>query len=63
MASPKTCAHPPCECLVDERSEFGKYCSSWCQTAKDTPELKCDCGHPGCAEDPAVGWPPAARTP
>jgi hypothetical protein len=54
MASPKKCAHPACECLVDDGSEFGKYCSAWCEAAKDTLELRCECGHPACAEERPV---------
>ena len=48
MATKEKCAHPACECLV-HNDEFGKYCSAWCQAAKDTLELRCECGHPECA--------------
>lgn len=43
------CAHPACKCLVPDNSAYGKYCSQHCQTAAQVTELKCDCGHPGCA--------------
>lgn len=49
MSEPNKCAHPLCECLVSDDSEFGNFCSAQCETAKDVTELKCDCGHPGCA--------------
>jgi hypothetical protein len=26
-----------------------KYCSTYCHDARDTLELACNCGHPGCA--------------
>ena len=25
-----------------------KYCSPHCESRKDTTELACECGHPGC---------------
>jgi hypothetical protein len=39
------CAHPPCTCTAGSDS---KYCSPHCETAKNTTELSCDCGHGGC---------------
>lgn len=42
----KKCAHPACVCQVDEHT---KYCSTSCKDAKDTIELSCNCGHPGCS--------------
>lgn len=39
------CAHPACRCMARESS---KYCSQYCEDAKDTTELACNCGHPGC---------------
>lgn len=42
---PKKCAHPSCQCMAPEGSE---YCSTYCHDAKDTLELSCNCGHPGC---------------
>jgi len=39
------CAHPACNCVVDEDS---KYCSPYCEDAKDTMEISCNCGHAGC---------------
>ena len=47
---PKTdkCAHPACNCHVTENE---KYCSTYCHDARDTVELMCNCGHPGCADE------------
>ncbi len=39
------CAHPACICHVPEGQ---KYCSTSCEDAKDTLEISCNCGHPGC---------------
>jgi hypothetical protein len=39
------CAHPPCECLVEEEQKF---CSSSCLSARTTGSGLCPCGHPGC---------------
>lgn len=39
------CAHKLCSCTAAEGS---KYCSPNCEAAKDTTELACGCGHPGC---------------
>jgi hypothetical protein len=41
----KKCAHPSCVCPAAEGSD---YCSASCEDAKDTIEISCDCGHPGC---------------
>ncbi len=46
--STKKCAHPMCNCLVDEKQ---KYCSTFCEDSKDLTTLECDCGHPACAVD------------
>ena len=44
------CAHPACNC----RPAAGeKYCSTYCHDARDTIELMCNCGHPGCADEMA----------
>jgi len=43
------CAHPACGCLVEEDGDFGEYCSAHCEDAADLNELRCECGHPGCA--------------
>lgn len=40
------CAHPSCVCTVREGE---KYCSTYCENARDTLEIGCDCGHPGCS--------------
>jgi hypothetical protein len=42
---PKKCAHPSCRCTVGKDQ---KYCSMYCEDAKDTLEVSCGCGHPGC---------------
>jgi hypothetical protein len=47
MASAK-CAHPACNCIVTEKSEFGKYCSEHCKEAGKITELRCGCHHAGC---------------
>ena len=39
------CAHPSCACPPAQGS---KYCSPYCEAAKSTTELSCNCGHPGC---------------
>ena len=49
------CAHDSCVCLVPENGKFGAYCSAHCQDAKDLSELRCECGHPGCAANMAGG--------
>jgi hypothetical protein len=41
----KKCAHPSCQCTVGKDQ---KYCSTYCEGAKDTMEVSCGCGHPGC---------------
>jgi hypothetical protein len=41
----KKCAHPACVCTVPEGK---KYCSTSCEDAKETLEISCNCGHPGC---------------
>jgi hypothetical protein len=43
MSDPKKCAHPSCTCMTTE-----KYCSTYCEENKDTVEITCRCGHPGC---------------
>jgi hypothetical protein len=46
MADQKKCAHAACTCMTNE-----KYCSKFCEDHKDTTEIACDCGHPGCKGD------------
>ena len=41
----KKCAHKSCQCPAKQDS---KYCSSYCEGARDTTEISCGCGHPGC---------------
>ena len=43
----KKCAHPACRCIAPEDS---KYCSTYCEDAKDMTELTCECGHASCAD-------------
>lgn len=45
----KKCAHPPCSC---EARAGSKYCSAECEMMEDTPDLMCECGHPGCNGTP-----------
>jgi hypothetical protein len=51
MATTDKCAHPACNCKASEDS---KYCSQYCEDAKDTLELSCNCAHAGCAEELAA---------
>ena len=39
------CKHPACDCVPPKGES---YCSLTCEDAKDTIELTCQCGHPGC---------------
>jgi hypothetical protein len=39
------CAHPPCQCLVEEEQN---YCSSACSKADGASRGPCMCGHRGC---------------
>jgi len=41
----KKCKHPACRCMAPADSD---YCSPYCHDAKDTTEIACNCGHPGC---------------
>ncbi len=40
----KKCEHPACNCTVTE----GSYCSTYCEDAKGTTEIACNCGHGAC---------------
>jgi hypothetical protein len=40
------CEHAGCSCAKDQGSD---YCSAYCEGASDTTEIKCGCGHDGCA--------------
>jgi hypothetical protein len=42
------CAHPACNCTVQENSPYGKYCSEHCKDAGQITELRCGCRHAGC---------------
>ncbi len=49
MASqPQKCAHEACNCTVDGKGPYGKYCSEHCQKNAKMTVLRCDCQHPGC---------------
>jgi hypothetical protein len=39
------CAHPPCQCLVEEEQ---KYCSSACAKPDGASRGSCMCAHAGC---------------
>ena len=56
MPRKKQCAHPACTCDV---ADGKKYCSQYCEDAKDTMELSCNCGHAGCSLEAAMGSAPA----
>ena len=49
MKDVQKCAHPACKCLVPSNGPHGKYCSVACQNATEAADVKCNCGHPGCA--------------
>jgi hypothetical protein len=55
--SHEKCAHPSCSCRATTES---KYCSSYCEDAKDTTEIGCNCGHAGCEIGAAEVESPAA---
>ena len=42
------CAHPACQCMVDKKGEYGKYCSEYCKRSGQQLELHCNCQHPAC---------------
>jgi hypothetical protein len=42
---PEKCAHKICYCLAGANS---KYCSPYCEAAKDTTEIACGCEHSQC---------------
>ena len=52
MAKTEKCAHPNCTCPAGADS---KYCSPYCEAAKDTTEIFCDCGHGSCATKAHAG--------
>jgi hypothetical protein len=39
------CAHPNCSC---QQASDSKYCSPYCEAAKDTAEIACGCEHSNC---------------
>jgi hypothetical protein len=44
----ETCEHSICNC---PQPDDGSYCSPYCETAGDSVELACDCGHTGCSAE------------
>jgi len=52
MAETEKCAHPNCTCPTAGDS---KYCSPYCEAAKDTTEIFCDCGHASCVTKARAG--------
>ncbi len=46
MADAKKCAMDGCLCTAPAGQ---KYCSTYCEAAKGSIKLQCDCGHPACA--------------
>jgi len=51
MQEAKKCAHPACDCEVDQHT---KYCSAYCKDAGDTTEIACNCGHARCTQREGV---------
>ncbi len=45
-ADAKKCAMNGCLCMAPAGQ---KYCSTYCEAAKGSIKLQCDCGHPACA--------------
>jgi hypothetical protein len=45
MAQTQECTHPSCRCPAAGDS---KYCSPYCEAAKNLTELSCNCGHADC---------------
>jgi hypothetical protein len=46
MNKSEKCAHDNCICTPPADS---KYCSPYCESARDTEEISCGCGHSQCA--------------
>ncbi len=44
MADTK-CANPLCNCIAPAGQKF---CSTYCEDAKDLTVLECECAHPAC---------------
>jgi hypothetical protein len=46
------CAHPECNCEVEEGATVTKdgkqYCSEFCATSEGASLGDCECGHPDC---------------
>jgi len=52
MSESEKCAHPNCTCPPAGDS---KYCSPYCEAAKDKIEIFCECGHATCATTAHAG--------
>ena len=48
----KKCEHPACNCTA---MADGSFCSPYCKAAKETTEISCNCGHPGCSLEEGGG--------
>jgi hypothetical protein len=46
MDDREKCAHPSCECLAADDSD---YCSTYCEGVGDTADIMCNCGHAACS--------------
>jgi hypothetical protein len=42
------CAHPACDCTVEAKGAYGKYCGEECKRAGQIAELHCNCQHLEC---------------
>lgn len=45
-AKKNKCAHELCSCIAPEGN---KYCSAYCEAAKNTTDIACGCEHPACS--------------
>ena len=52
MADTHKCAMNGCLCMVPAGQKF---CSNYCEAAKNTIKLQCDCGHPACEGSVSAG--------
>jgi hypothetical protein len=46
MADSGKCANLACTCIPPAGEKF---CSAHCEAMQRTPEVVCQCGHPGCS--------------
>jgi hypothetical protein len=45
-SKPEKCAHEGCSCRAGADS---KYCSAYCESARDKTEIACGCEHSQCS--------------